>query len=147
MSIFCRRARSGYITSFTPICQLCSFLSWRRITTTFASMVRRAVHFQLSINSASILFHSVPIGPADNSTCAGADSCVPTPLSRCASDYIHLHSHTTVAVHGVSSIVSFHTCTNHIHRFRAYIGAAQQGLTRFELPVIGPLANRWVSEE
>ncbi|KAI0078886.1 hypothetical protein K474DRAFT_1593117, partial [Panus rudis PR-1116 ss-1] len=31
--------------------------------------------------------------------------------------------------------------------WRAYIDAAQNGLSRFQLPVAGPLADRWVSEE
>jgi uncharacterized membrane protein len=31
--------------------------------------------------------------------------------------------------------------------YRAYIGASRHGLVRFQLPYIGPIAERWVSEE
>ncbi|PCH33630.1 hypothetical protein WOLCODRAFT_135230 [Wolfiporia cocos MD-104 SS10] len=31
--------------------------------------------------------------------------------------------------------------------WRAYIDAARNGLVRFQIPFIGPLADRWVSEE
>ncbi|KAE9411128.1 hypothetical protein BT96DRAFT_1011790 [Gymnopus androsaceus JB14] len=31
--------------------------------------------------------------------------------------------------------------------FRAYIDASRNGLARFELPVVGPLASRWLADE
>ncbi|KIP11961.1 hypothetical protein PHLGIDRAFT_98665 [Phlebiopsis gigantea 11061_1 CR5-6] len=31
--------------------------------------------------------------------------------------------------------------------YQAYMGAARYGLSRFQLPVIGPLADRWVTDE
>lgn len=33
------------------------------------------------------------------------------------------------------------------NRIRAYRDASQNGLARYELPYIGPVADRWVGEE
>ncbi|KAF8832367.1 hypothetical protein HHX47_DHR1001634 [Lentinula edodes] len=31
--------------------------------------------------------------------------------------------------------------------FRAYIDASQNGLSRFQLPIIGPIASQWLADE
>lgn len=47
----------------------------------------------------------------------------------------------------VSSVASIPILTNYAYRWQAYIDAARNGLVRFQIPFIGPLAERWVSEE
>lgn len=80
-------------------------------------------------------------------------------------DYVRFHAYQSAAlstplllIRALASLVRFPQflrttmtlCTVVILLFmawRAYIDAARNGLARFQLPIIGPSAERWVSEE
>lgn len=57
------------------------------------------------------------------------------------------HSINTV-LHGVRHTACVHSRElTSKHRFRAYIDASRNGLVRYQLPLVGAIANQWLEEE
>ncbi|KAJ3539446.1 hypothetical protein NM688_g6359 [Phlebia brevispora] len=114
----------------------------------FASMVSVGLA-DLSVLLTDKMYHSLPVGSANDSAAVTADIGVPNAISHLPTGDIHPLPDNTCIIYGVSSTFSSVGSLAYylFPRFRAYVGAASYGLTRFQFPVIGPLADRWVSEE
>lgn len=71
-----------------------------------------------------------------------------TRVSFLAAHTLHLRAHHTTGVHDVRMLAVCRSLwAEMISSWRAFTDAARHGLARFHLPGIGPLADRWVSEE
>lgn len=106
------------------------------------------VHLLVHRANAKVVICSVSVCVVDNAAALDSDTGVSSPVPFLPTNDIHRHPHCTFRVHDVSLSLplrsSWRDC---FFRFRAYVGAASQGLSRYELPGIGPMAARWVSEE
>ena len=95
-------------------------------------------------------YHSVPVSSFDDAASTAAYFGGSISLLDVAASTVHSFACRPRSLHGVGlGYLCIVVCPHFLSSasFRAYIGAARQGLARFELPVIGHLADRWVSEE
>lgn len=91
---------------------------------------------------------SIPVCPPNNAYTASPNIGVNVATPWLPSHDSDPHSRGFVALDGVrlTYICGYLTLTKP-HRWQAYIGAARDGLSRFQIPRIGPIADKWVSEE
>ena len=110
-----------------------------------ASHTTRRLMLCLTFDSRS---YSLPICVANYAARHIAYLGVPAPISIIPPHRVHAHDRDTILLHGVSTASH---CTTRFGltglRWQAYIDAARNGLVRFQVPFIGPLAERWVHEE
>jgi hypothetical protein len=91
--------------------------------------------------------HSVSIGVADHSSSSSENTRIGH-AAICFADSSHTAARHFYRRHGVRlPRVLFNVPLTARARFQAHTGASRHGLTRFHVPFLGPLAERWLDEE
>jgi hypothetical protein len=95
-------------------------------------------------------FPSLSVSTLDYSASVTSNISIDYPVSFAVTDIVHACPHRASGLHGVSSpllVPASLSSETTLARFRAYVDASRNGLARFELPIIGALANQWVQDE
>lgn len=94
------------------------------------------------------MYTSLSVCPLDGASNNHSNISLPSSVSLLDTDDIHSLDYIFTALH----VVSAPSRDNDVFliamsRFRAYFDASKNGLTRFHLPYIGPVADQWLDEE
>jgi hypothetical protein len=93
------------------------------------------------------IVRSVSISVADHSSSSSSNTRIGLAVVILA-DSSHSAARHFYRLHGVRlPRVLFNVALMAWTRFQAHTGASRHGLTRFHVPFLGPLAERWLDEE
>ena len=97
--------------------------------------------------STDVLVYSISVCPTHDALGYTSHLGLPPTISALPPHLADIAARYTLAVYGVRAHYAILGNSDYLSRWQAYVDATRNGLVRFQIPFIGPLAERWVYEE